>query len=131
MTSSNNELRNAIAAANRNQMDTFGRGDAEGMAKLYTATGQLLPTNSDFVTGGQAIQEFFQGGMDVGIKTIELETVELEGDGDTAIEVGRGTLRGEAGQVLDKQKYVLIWKREGGQWKLHRVIWNTSMPATA
>jgi len=27
-------------------------------------------------------------------------------------------------------KYVVIWKRDGGQWKIHRDIWNTSMPAT-
>jgi len=27
-------------------------------------------------------------------------------------------------------KYVVIWKRDGGQWRIHRDIWNTSMPTT-
>ena len=108
---------------------TYARGDAEGMGKLYTTGGQLLPTNSDFVTGNEAIQAFWQAVMDMGIKTAELETVELEGHGDTAIEVGRYALGGDGGQVLDKGKYIVIWKQEGGQWKLHRDIWNTSMPA--
>ncbi len=105
------------------------QADAEGMGKLYTSDGQLLPSNSDFITGTEGIQTFWQAVMDMGIKTAELETVELEGHGDTAIEVGRYTLGGDGGQVLDKGKYVVIWKQDGGQWKLHRDIWNTSMPA--
>ena len=122
-------LNDEIKSANRNFMETFGRGDAEGMGKLYTNNGQLLPANSDFITGTEGIQTFWQAVMDMGIKTAELETVELEGHGDTAIDIGRYTLGGDGGQVLDKGKYVVIWKQEGGQWKLHRDIWNTSMPA--
>lgn len=129
MTTSIDEIKSAIAAANRKFMETFGRADAEGMGRLYTRDGQLLPANSDFISGTEGIQTFWQAVMDMGIKTAELESVELEGHGDTAIEVGRYTLGGDGGQVLDKGKYVVIWKQKGGQWKLHRDIWNTSMPA--
>ena len=55
------ETRAAIAAVNRTFMDNFARQDAAAMAALYTADGQLLPTNSDFVTGPAAIQEFWGG----------------------------------------------------------------------
>ena len=122
-------LNDEIKSANRNFMETFGRADAEGMGRLYTNNGQLLPSNSDFITGTEGIQTFWQAVMDMGIITAELETIELEGHGDTAIDIGRYTLGGDGGQVLDKGKYVVIWKQEGGQWKLHRDIWNTSMPA--
>jgi hypothetical protein len=43
--------------------------------------------------------------------------------------VGKYTLTGDAGKVLDQGKYVVVWKRELGQWKLYRDIWNTSVPA--
>jgi uncharacterized protein (TIGR02246 family) len=119
----------AIAAANENFMSTFNRGDAAGMCDLYTANGQLLPTGSDFVTGKAAIQAFWQGAMDMGIKTARLDTVEAEEYGETAIEIGKYTLSGEAGKVMDRGKYVVIWKQEGGQWKLHRDIWNSSLSA--
>ena len=122
-------LNDEIRSANRNFMETFKRADAEGMGRLYTNDGQLLPSNSDFIKGTEGIQTFWKAVMDMGIKTAELETVELEGHGDTAIDIGRYTLGGDGGQVLDKGKYVVIWKQEGGQWKLHRDIWNTSMPA--
>lgn len=122
------EINEAIEAANERFMTTFSRGDAAGMAALYTASGQLLPPNGDFVTGKQALQAAFQGLMALGMKGIKLDTVEVEGYGDTASEVGRYTLEGEGGQVLDRGKYIVIWKREDGQWKLHRDIFNTSMP---
>lgn len=119
----------AIAAVNENFMAAFNRWDAAGLADFYTENGQLLPTGSDFVTGRAAIQAFWQAAMDMGRKTVRLETVEAKGHGDTAIEIGKYTLRREAGNVIDRGKYVVIWKQEGGQWKLHRDIWNSSLSA--
>jgi len=122
------KIHDAIAAANDEFMAVFGRGDAAGLAALYTADGQLLPPNMDAMVGQAAIQAFWQGAMDMGIQSAQLEIVEVEGHGDTAIEVSKYTL-GAGGQVLDRGKYIVIWKREGGQWKLHRDIFNSSMPA--
>jgi hypothetical protein len=34
-----------------------------------------------------------------------------------------------SGKVLDRGKYVVIWKRDGAAWRIHRDIWNSSMPA--
>jgi ketosteroid isomerase-like protein len=123
------ELRDQIAAANEVFMQVFGRGDAAGLAALYTEDGQLLPPNAGFMTGKEAIQAFWQGAMDMGIKGAKLEIGEVEDHGETAIEVSKFTLSGEEGQVLDEGKYIVIWKRVGGQWKLHRDIFNSSKPA--
>ncbi len=118
----------AIAAANRRFMDSFSQGDAAGIAALYTRDGQLLPGNSDFVTGIPAIEGFWKGAMDMGIKTANLESLELEVHGETAVEVGKYTLEAEGGQTLDHGKYVVVWRNDGGTWKLHRDIWNSSLP---
>jgi uncharacterized protein (TIGR02246 family) len=119
----------AIAAVNENFMAAFNRWDAAGLADLYTENWQLLATGSDFVTGRAAIQAFWQAAMDMGRKAVRLETVEAEGHGDTAIEIGKYTLSWKAGNVMDRGKYVVIWKQESGQWKLHRDIWNSSLSA--
>jgi ketosteroid isomerase-like protein len=123
------EIRDGIAAANSDFMNTFNRGDGAGMGGLYTENGQLFPPNSDIVTGQSAISAFWQGAMDMGIKTAKLETVELEGEDDAAFEVGKYTLSGEGDKVIDSGKFIVIWRIEGGKWKLHRDIWNSSMPA--
>ena len=123
------DIRSDIVAGNQHFMDAFARGDAAGLANLYTVGGQLLPPNSEVVAGRDAIRAFWQGAMDMGLKEAKLDTVEAERTGETAVEVGKYTLRAAGGQVADAGKYVVVWKMEGGGWKLHRDIWNTSQPA--
>jgi uncharacterized protein (TIGR02246 family) len=109
-------------------MAAIGQKDAAALAKLYTRGGQLLPPTSELVTGRDAIQAFWQGALDMGLAQARLETVEVEGHRDTAIEVGKYTLLAADGQVADAGKYIVIWKIEGRSWKLHRDIWNNSLP---
>ena len=101
-------------------MTAFGDGDAAGVSALYTGDGQLAPPNSDVVAGTDAIAGFWQAVMDMGLKGATLETLELEEYGDTAIEQGRYQLTDEGGNVADHGKYLVIWKRDGDDWKLHR-----------
>jgi uncharacterized protein (TIGR02246 family) len=124
-------VREAIAAADEVFVATFGRGDAAGLAALYTEDGQLLPPNADFMIGREAIQAFWQGAMDAGIASAGIEICEVEGHGDTAIEVSTYTLHAQDGTELDAGKFIVIWKRVGGEWKLHRDIFNSSKPAPA
>jgi uncharacterized protein (TIGR02246 family) len=118
----------AIAQANQQFMMAFNQGNAAGVAKCYTGNAQLLPVNVGPIAGGDNIQGFWQAVMDMGIKTANLETVELDVLGETVIEVGKYTLLGAKEQVLDTGKYLVVWKTEQGQWKLHRDIWTTSLP---
>jgi uncharacterized protein (TIGR02246 family) len=122
------KLHAEIAAANDKFMEGVQQQDAAALAALYTKDGQLLPPNSDFVTGREALQGFWQAVMDMGIRRAELEIGEVEGRGKTAIEVSRFTLYAEGDAVADKGKYIVIWKKKGGVWKLHRDIFNSSMP---
>ena len=117
-----------IAEANKVFMAAFAQADAAGLAALYTEEGQILPPNGDFVTGREEIEAFWGAIFGMGIKKAELDLGEVESFGETAVEVSRFTMLGESGQVLDKGKYIVIWKHEENQWKLHRDIFNSSMP---
>ena len=58
---------------------------------------------------------------------MRLQTLDLELTGDTACEVGEAELRLEppsSAPTTVAVKYVVVWKREGGRWQLHRDIWN-------
>jgi uncharacterized protein (TIGR02246 family) len=124
MAAQTNEIRKADDAFEQ----TFWRGDSAGMAELYTEDGMLLPTGRDFIKGKKAIREFWQGAMDMGVKEAKLDIVEVEGQGDAVIEVGRYRLSGAGGEMMDQGKYIVIWKQDEGRWKLHRDIWNSSEP---
>lgn len=121
------DVRSAIEAANKKWEAAVSRSDGAGAAALYTARGELLPAQSDFVRGPQAIGQFLQAVFDSGIKGASLNTVEVESCGNTAYEVGTYEFRGADGKAVDHGKYVVVWKREGGVWKLHRDIWTTSV----
>jgi uncharacterized protein (TIGR02246 family) len=129
MTQSN-DIQDTIAAKIDTFMGAFNRGDASGLAALYTEDGQVLPPNSDFVTGQQAIQAFWQALMDMGIKEAMLEIVEVESHGERVIEISTYKLLGEGETVFDEGKYIIIWKQDQGRWKMHRDIFNSSMPVS-
>ena len=121
------DIQAAIRAVDDDFEAAFETGNAAEIAELYTDDGMLLPAGSDVVQGKKGIAAFWQGAMDMGIKHATLEITEIEQHGDTAIDVGRYTLSGSVGQVIDQGKYVVIWKHEDGTWKLHRDIWNSSL----
>lgn len=123
-------VRSTIEAADRLFEAAFGRGDAAGVAELYTATAQIFPPQSDAISGRQAIQGFWQAVMNAGVRTGQLVTVEVSSQGDSVYEVGQYTLKAANDQIVDRGKYVVIWQRDGGTWKLHRDIWNTSISAS-
>ncbi len=124
------EARAGIEAMLTQWMAAFNQGDAAGVAACYTEDAQILPPNSEIISGPEALQARFQGGIDAGLK-IRLQTVELESHGDTAHEVGTYTLMGENEQTMDEGKYIVIWKKVGEEWKIHRDIANSNLPLPA
>lgn len=123
----NKELWDSILVANKQWMTDYGRGDAVAVGTHYTNDAKSLPPNTDSINGRQAIVEYWKAAMKMGIKGLKIETKELERQNDTAYEIGETTLTGEGGEIIDKLKYMVIWKYQNGQWKIHREIWNTSM----
>jgi uncharacterized protein (TIGR02246 family) len=121
--------RKAIEQANADFAAAYAKGDPKAVAAMYTENARLLPPNARLVEGRNPIEQFWKGVMDAGIKAIELHTVEVESFGNTIVEQGTATLYGSDQAVVDKGKYLVVWKRVDGKWKLHRDCWNSSEPA--
>ena len=122
------KLWDSINAANEVFVAAYNRGDAAGLAALYTEDGQMLAPNAPLMTGQEAVQGFWQAVMDMGIEKAAIFTGEVEGHGDTAIEVSNYKLFAAGDQELDQGKFIVIWKKVHGDWKLHRDIFNSSNP---
>jgi len=123
----NSQISEGISKTNQAFMSAVSNGDAAGVASCYTDDAQLMPANADLVTGKQEIQNAMQGFVDAGINGISLESTEIEGFGNTAYEVGKYVLSVDE-QVIDNGKYIVIWKKVGEDWKLHRDIFNSNVP---
>jgi ketosteroid isomerase-like protein len=120
--------RSEIEAANAQFSAMAAKGDGAGLAALYAKDAQVMPAGSEPVKGLQAIQKFWQGALDSGIAEIGLTTIELFGRAPMATEVGQYELRDKAGKVLDHGKYIVVWRKQGGQWKLLRDMFSTNVP---
>ncbi|HEX2451558.1 MAG TPA: DUF4440 domain-containing protein [Gemmatimonadales bacterium] len=125
-TATQPDFRAGIGAANQRFMNAFSRGDAPAIAALYASDARVLPPGGQPVSGTAAIEAFWRRVMDLGIKTARLETEELDLHGARAIEMGRYTLEDAGGTALDRGKYLVVWRQDGGEWRLHRDIWNSN-----
>lgn len=118
-----------IQKVNKAFSEAIRAGDAAKVAAFYARDAQLLPPNSDIISGQTNIEAFWKGILQTGVKGVKLETLEIAGTHDMAHEIGKFTILGENEQVLDSGKYIVLWMLEDGKWKLHRDIWNSSQPA--
>ncbi len=127
------EARRAIEATNAKYGDAVQKGDAAAIVALYTKDAILLPDDGEMIRSSPAkIEEFWKASFKAGVKAAKLETLDVERMGDVAVETGRFamTIQPEGKEATTaKGKYVVVWKREGDSWKLHRDIWNSDPAA--
>ena len=126
--SSNTDVAAVISTNNKKLCGELAAGNAAGVADLYATGAQLMPPNVDFIET-DALTSWWQGAIDMGVKDGSLTSLSVEVHGDTAIEVGRYKLFGDDRVELDDGKYLVVWRKEGGDWKLYLDIFNTSQPA--
>jgi ketosteroid isomerase-like protein/mannose-6-phosphate isomerase-like protein (cupin superfamily) len=124
------DVRREIEHDNGEFATAFASGNAAAVANLYTETGRLYPPNQPIIEGRAAMVAFWDGAMKAGVQEVALSTNEVFSLGMFAAETGKATLTGTDGRVIDEGKYIVIWQRVDGLWRLHRDCWNSSRPAT-
>jgi ketosteroid isomerase-like protein len=98
--------------------------DAAAIAQLYTEDGALMPPNMPIATGRPAIEQVWASmmrtpGFDL---TFAPEQILVAESGDLALD--RGTYR----LSEDTGKYVVVWRKVGGEWKAAADIFNSDKP---
>jgi uncharacterized protein (TIGR02246 family) len=121
-----------IGKVNRMFEDAVRAQDPDRIASLYTANAMAFPPDGPIVRGPDSIRQLWASVIKgMGLTEAALKTIDLEVHDDTACEVGQATLslQPPGGQRASVDvKYIVVWQRVGGQWRLHRDIWN-ALPA--
>ncbi len=122
-------LREAIDAGNYFFLKAFDARDAEAIAELYTEDGRVIAPGAPPAAGRAAIAAFWTGAMQ-DTKSVRLETLAVEAAGELALEEGVAHLTANDGSE-SAARYLVVWKRVGRRWHLHRDIWNAGPPGAA
>jgi ketosteroid isomerase-like protein len=117
-----------IEAANVEISAFMAKGDTVGIASAYSKEGSLMPNNMPSVKGKDSLVAIWSEFIKAGIGSIELNTLEVWGDQNFITEEGLFEIKTKEGVALDKGKYLVLWKKEDGKWKLHRDISNSNLP---
>ena len=129
---SNDGARAAISAQAGALMHAIEHGDAAAVAALFTDDAQLCtPGMTGAVRGRGAIEGFWRGALNGGLKALPLTAAEVDGSGDIRVETGSYAALGAQGAELGRGNYLFVWKHEGGAWKIHRDFANAAAPRPA
>lgn len=116
-----------IDAANQQWVAAFNKGDTAAVAAFYTDQATVLPPGADMAKGRDAIQKVWADAIQGGLKSITLQAVAVDQFGNAAREIGRFsadvTIPQKPPAHIDG-KYVVLWRRVHGAWKLDTDIWN-------
>ena len=125
----------AIRQANARWLELIRAKDAAAIASsIYAPGGALMPPNSPAAIGTSAVQQGWQGMFDTPgfALTFEPQEIVVSSSGDMAYD--RGTYRfsatPESGAITDSGKYVVVWRKIGGQWRAVADIFNSNSPAS-
>jgi uncharacterized protein (TIGR02246 family) len=105
----------------------FTRHDLPAVLDLFTEDAQILPQHGRTVTGREEIEEYFKDSL-TPRAAFDTETEMTLVSGDLGVEQGRYRVRDlRRGSNVEEGKYVHVWRRQGGGWRLHRIIYHTDV----
>lgn len=105
----------------------------EAVLDLYTQDGISMPMYAPMIRGREEAEAMHEAQQSMGmeIKNFEADIVDVWADGKYAYEIGTYkitmTFPGMPQPVEDKGKYLNVWEKVDGEWKIKADIWNTDL----
>jgi ketosteroid isomerase-like protein len=108
----------------------FVAKDAAKAAALFTKDAQIFQQDRPAVPHDE-IESYLAGQMNP-ILMFDTTTEQTFVRGDLGVEIGSYKFRDtRRGADVENGKYIHIWRKEGGQWKLYRTMYSTDAPLRA
>ena len=123
----------AIRKLDRSWQQALTSKDAATISNLYASDAVQMSANTPKVVGREAIRKWLDGWLPgPNVSTFAIDTIEVAASGEIAYD--RGTFHFSAdtpqGHVDDVGKYLTIWKKIGGEWKVIADIDNSDRPCS-
>lgn len=116
-----------ISKATKSFSRAYMDGDYDALVNHYCEDGKIFPAGVNIIEGRAAIKDRWT--LHEGWKVVEhrFEPEEVKIIQDHAYDYGYyygTTQKPDGSQISYKGKYVVVWRKEGDNWKIFLDIWN-------
>jgi ketosteroid isomerase-like protein len=117
-----------------NNIKNFSRAyvgaDYDKLTDFYSQDGKIFPTGADIIEGHMAIKNRWTLAKGTKILSHKITPIEISVVDNIAYDYGYYEGTSSKNEVIDswKGKYVIIWKKVEGDWKIYLDIWNRVDP---
>ena len=94
-------------------------GDSIALGNMYTKDAEIIPST----VGRKNIIKVFGSMIRDSITDSSFKTTKLWGNDQLLVEDGTGTWSHTNGTVVGSGRYLLVWKKDDGKWKILRDTW--------
>jgi uncharacterized protein (TIGR02246 family) len=124
----------AIRVADSTWFAAMNANDADAVAALYADDAVVNAPGAPPARGSAAVRQFIaKDAADMKAANLSMvtpPTAEVGVSGDLAWVWNTFTVKDKAGATVDAGKYVTVFARKGGTWRIIRDIWNSDNPPT-
>jgi ketosteroid isomerase-like protein len=116
------EAKSFIDSINTKFSEQIKNGDSMALASHYATDAAILLPKSEPIKGRDILSAW--GSMlRAGAEETTFQTIDLIGSNDFLIETGYISTKGSDNSIY-KSKYLVVWKKQNGEWKLYRDMIN-------
>jgi uncharacterized protein (TIGR02246 family) len=121
------DLRAEMGKLDRAWEKAYNAGDAAALTALYTKDAKVMAPGAETASGSSAIKAYFTADVKAGARNA-LTQEDVTSFGNYALETGKYVATSAEGKHLDHGKFMTLYKKTDGGWKIYRDTWNSSMP---
>jgi uncharacterized protein (TIGR02246 family) len=124
----------AIRAGGDAWNTAYNGGDVDKIVALYTEDAVLMPPDAPVASGSAAIREYFAKD----VAEARAAGISVKDDGgtvgltaDLGWHAGKFAASDATGKTVSTGKYVELWRKKDGAWRMFRDIWNNDVAPPA
>lgn len=112
-------LKNEIESRLREYESHLKNGDSMALGNMYMENAEIIPS----VVGRENITKVFGSMIRGGTTGSSFKTTHLWGNEQLLVEDGTGTWYHTNGTAVGSGRYLLVWEKDDGKWKILRDTW--------
>jgi len=121
--------RQEIAELNERFTSAHVTGDVDAIDAMFVPDAVSYPPGAEAVRGLPAMHAFTVEYLAAGLSEFREETTEFYGNAELVVDAGTYVVTWGEEPVTERGKYLNVWQRVDGEWKIRSNIWNADAPA--